>query len=93
MRFALDYDGTADEDIGLFVAFVLLAQSRGHQVVIVTMRFPSEASGMSVELRAVVNAVFCTSRQAKVAYMRDVAKVSIDVWIDDSPTWLLHDAK
>ncbi len=93
MRFALDYDGTAEEDPGLWLMFISSAQARGHQVVIVTMRYPEEGSSMSVDLRAAVNAVYFTSRKAKVPYMRDVAKVDIDVWIDDKPTWLLNDAK
>lgn len=93
MRFALDYDGTADRDIELWLTFVKAAQARGHQVVIVTMRYPEERGDMNKDLLVAVNAVYFTGRLAKVAYMQATAQVDIQVWIDDSPTWLLYDAK
>ena len=81
MKIALDYDGTFTEDPVLWKKFVALAESRGHEVICVTMRYPHEPVPVEVPCR-----VIYTSRKAKAI------AVNMDVWIDDSPRWLLQDS-
>jgi hypothetical protein len=61
------------------------ARLKGHAVVVVTMRRPDEA----IEVPGCE--VIYTSRRAKVPFMAD-RPGAIDIWIDDSPHWLLGDS-
>jgi hypothetical protein len=80
MLIALDYDKTYTADSALWDDFVRLAQTRGHEVKIVTMRRPDEAvSNVPVD-------VVYTSRKAKASI------VKADIWIDDSPSWIYQDS-
>jgi hypothetical protein len=92
MIFSLDYDGTASEDIELWTQFVKNAKARGHTVYIVTMRTPAEAVEIPAVLADEVEAVICTSRDAKRPFCRDL-DIEIDVWIDDAPGAVLLPAK
>lgn len=80
MRIALDYDNTFTCDPDMWLGFIRAAKSRGHEVKIVTMRYPSEP----VEVTDAE--VVYTSRKAKAAYY------PADVWIDDCPTFIFRDA-
>jgi len=80
MLIALDYDNTYTADPVLWCRFIDDAKSRGHTVVIVTMRYPREDI-----VNAPVDVVY-TSRQAKAGF------VKADIWIDDSPAWIFQDA-
>jgi hypothetical protein len=79
MQIALDYDGTYTADKELWDAFIELAQKRGHDVVCVTMRHPTEPIAMPVP-------VIYTSRKAKHSFAPSA------IWIDDKPGWIFHDA-
>lgn len=80
MKIALDYDGTYTEDKELGRDFILMAQRRGHEVTIVTMRHAHEA------ITDAPCDVIYTSRQAK-------GKSCVaDIWIDDNPHWIFDDA-
>jgi hypothetical protein len=92
MIFSLDYDGTASEDIELWTQFVKNAKARGHTVYIVTMRTPAEAVEIPAVLADEVEAVICTSRDAKRPFCRDL-DIEIDVWIDDQPLSVSHHAR
>lgn len=81
MRIALDYDGTYTEDSELWDQFIKLAEARGHQVTCVTMRHLHEPVPSSMPCD-----VIYTSRKAKAK------AVEMDVWIDDSPHWLVMDS-
>lgn len=90
MIFGLDWDGCTENDIELFRAFVTLLKQRGHQVHVVTMRYPSERYGggnksaIPDDFAALVDGVVFTSRQAKLPAM--IARgIKVDVWIDDNP--------
>jgi len=85
MRFGLDYDGTISEDIHLWKTFYYNALDHGHEVIVVTMRYPSE------EILNFPAPVVYTSRQAKKVYC-DQNGIDIDVWIDDNPHWLFEDS-
>ena len=80
MIIALDYDKTYTVDPELWISFIETAQSRGHDVKIVTMRYPEET------IDNVPCDVVYTSRQAKRKCF------SADIWIDDSPHWIFEDA-
>lgn len=86
MRIALDHDGTYTRDPLLWIPFIAEAIRRGHEVICVTMRDESERiEGMPCE-------VIYTDRKSKVAHMAGIGR-PIDVWIDDSPQWLMLDAQ
>ena len=80
MRIALDYDNTYTLDPALWDGFIKAAQNRGHDVRIVTMRYPQEV------IDAAPVEVTYTSRKAKASV------TSADVWIDDKPHWIYQDA-
>lgn len=79
MKIALDYDGTYTADPGLFDSFIKMAHERGHEVICVTMRYPEESIQMPCS-------IVYTSRKAKAVAF------AADLWIDDSPHWLLNDS-
>lgn len=84
MKIALDYDGTFTRDPALWKIFIASAQSRGHEVYIVTMRYPTEPLAHETSCP-----VFFTSRNAKLKHMQELGH-TIDVWIDDMPHLILN---
>ncbi len=62
-------------------------------VYLVTMRYdvPYEADEVREALRDKVDGFFFTGRKAKQKFMFDQG-ISIDVWIDDMPFFVLNDA-
>lgn len=80
MKIALDYDGTYTRDPEFWKVFIMSARIRGHEIAIVTMRFPEE------KLDAGDLEVIYTSRQAKARHYQ------ADVWIDDMPLSVLQGA-
>lgn len=83
MRLSLDYDKTYTLDPPMWDRFIAMAAGAGHEVVCITMRRPDEAIIMPCP-------IIYTSRQAKQPFM-EAKGVRVDVWIDDSPHWLLND--
>ena len=83
MNIALDYDGTYTEDPVMWADFIKMAKNRGHRVYIVTCR--SNKNPVDKIAEDLVNKVFYTNYQAKRAYMIDMQKIRVDVWIDDNP--------
>lgn len=79
MLIALDYDKTYTADVKLWATFIADARRKGHTVVIVTMRYPSES------IDDAPCKVIYTSRLAKRKF------VNADIWIDDSPQWIFED--
>lgn len=79
----MDYDKTYSEDPKMWDAFVASAVARGHEVVCMTMRRPDEAIEMPCP-------IIYTSRRAKQPFAEEHS-IRVDVWIDDSPHWLLFD--
>lgn len=85
MRIALDYDGTYTADPVFWDCVVALAAQHGHEITIVSMRHlhePLEVAGCEV---------IYTGRRAKVPHMEELGQ-KVDIWIDDSPHWLLSNA-
>ena len=89
MLISLDYDGTYTADPELWLDFVKHAQSNGHTVICVTMRYPHE-NNVDLRLTALVNVMY-TSRKAKKQFARTQGVVPT-IWIDDNPEWLFDDA-
>ena len=81
MLLALDYDKTYTADPAMWDDFIQLAQDYGHEVKIVTMRYPNEAIyGLPID-------IVYTSRKAKSTVFK------ADIWIDDSPAWIFQDSQ
>ncbi len=79
MLICLDYDRTYTKDSKLWDSFIDMAQSRGHTVIIGTMRSKQEP----IESKAILNRceVIYTNRVPKLF----AVKPKIDIWIDDNP--------
>ncbi len=80
MKIALDYDGTYTLDSKFWQSFIDLAKSNGHEVWIVTMRYPTEPIDIHEK-------IVYTSRRAKKSQC-ERRGYYFDIWIDDSPEWL-----
>jgi hypothetical protein len=78
MKIALDYDGTVTADPIMWRVFVSLAVGYGHDVRIVTSRFPSD------EVPNLGVLVYYTSMKPKARYLNDSGWMP-DIWIDDKP--------
>ncbi len=92
MIIALDYDGTYTEDPGMWMVFITSAESRGHRVVVVTMRYKSEGIDKTLESYIGEENVFYSSRTAKKQYMKNIG-IQPNVWIDDHPQSVFLDAE
>lgn len=90
MNISLDYDGTYTEDTEAWNTFIELFLSNGHNIFLVTMRFPTEANRDIKNLSEKISIIF-TSRQAKKAFVESQG-IEIDVWIDDNPAWIYSDS-
>jgi len=83
---ALDYDHTYTADPELWDKFIEQAQLFGHDVHIVTMRYPEEQVRHDVPVGCEVH---YTSRQGKRRFMQNIGR-EFDIWIDDLPEFILH---
>ena len=88
MLIALDYDETYTLDPVLWNAFIAHAHSRGHEVIIATMRLDKGPEADEV-IKAIGSMcqIYFTSRKAKLAALQELG-LNPDVWIDDNPRWL-----
>ena len=85
MHIGLDYDGTYTEDPATWLQVVKLMLAAGHQVTVVTMRYPSECAGrIDPALIALGVPVVATKRQAKAPFMEMLGS-PVHIWIDDHP--------
>jgi len=91
MLIALDYDNTVTTDPELWKNFVVMALRRGHRVAIVTMRFPIESDDIDPWIKATLPILF-TCRKAKKPWLEKQG-IMPDIWIDDTPEWILTDSK
>jgi hypothetical protein len=80
MKIALDYDQTYTVDPSFWEDFMTLARVRGHEVVCVIKRGPTN-QGTNLKMNC---PVIYTDRAAKQLFCEQTG-VRIDVWIDDSP--------
>lgn len=91
MNIGLDYDGTANTDIPLWLQIVKLMREAGNKVYIVTMRYKEEAlsdgpnfKAIPIEFLNAVDGLICTERKAKRKVMDELG-IKIAYWIDDNP--------
>lgn len=89
---ALDYDGTYSADPGLWLEFIKIAQKRGHEVLIATMRTDAELDDMCETLQDRVNRIIPTHRNAKKPFLEGFG-IKPDIWIDDYPHFIILDAE
>jgi|ERR1035437_2209865 hypothetical protein len=91
MLLALDYDETYTRDPIFWDAMIDNAIARGHSVICATMRYEHEGADVIRDLKHKVEAIVFTGRKAKHDAVYE-AGYSPSVWIDDMPTFILHDA-
>lgn len=91
MNLSLDYDNTYTRDPVFWDAFIDMAKRHGHRVYCVTMRSPAEGEEVRRYLSHQVEQILFTSRQNKHDFCF-MNRVSIDVWIDDMPYFILNNA-
>lgn len=91
MIICIDLDGTYTRDPILWSAFIRLAKGSGYTVIAATMRRPKEECPGLMLLKREVEAVYFTCRNAKAEYLERKG-IYPDIWIDDSPYWILNDA-
>jgi hypothetical protein len=89
---AIDYDGTYTHFPELLDCFIDKACSLGYKVILVTMRYITEQDDNLANVMHKVEETYFTGRQAKLPFL-SLKGIKVDLWIDDSPIWLLHDAK
>ncbi len=94
MNLALDYDDTYTRDPVVWNQVIQQFHSAGHKVYLVTLRDGDnykEVKQVAVALRGVpVYGYYFTNGKAKKTYMYSKG-IRIDVWIDDSPQFILQD--
>lgn len=92
MNLSLDYDNTYTRDPVFWDAFIGMAKRYGHRVYCITMRTPAEGEEVVRYLGHQVDSILFTSRGNKHDYAFK-HHVSIDVWIDDMPYFILNNAR
>lgn len=84
MKIALDYDGTYTLDQPFWRGFIENAFLRGHDVHLVTMRYPAEAVDGWLSSTLGPERVHYTGHEFKQPHMAKKGH-AFDIWIDDSP--------
>lgn len=94
MKIALDWDETFTRDPTLWVSFVRRAQQRKHIVKIVTMR--SKAQAVEIENALFIYGldldIIATGMNQKRAFCA-AEEFFPDVWIDDTPEFIVGEYK
>lgn len=91
MIIALDYDGTYTADPDIWLSFIEKAKSKGHQIFLVTMRYPYENEEVDRQLKGKVDRIIYTSRKGKMRHVKFLG-IHVDVWIDDRPDFIFNDS-
>lgn len=91
MKISLDYDDTYTKDPLMWNWFAQTAMERGHEVYCVSARSPHEMDKPKMTIGRVIGVDKCfgTGLKPKRAYMLEVQKIKIDVWIDDLPEMIV----
>jgi hydroxymethylpyrimidine pyrophosphatase-like HAD family hydrolase len=87
----LDYDGTYTELPELMNMIIDYGSKHNIQVILATMRYPEEIDDGLKELQKKID-VYFTCRNAKQNYLL-LQGINPDIWVDDSPKWIVFDAK
>lgn len=93
MRIALDFDGTFTLDPVFWNSFIRTSVLAGHDVIIVTMRHNGdEAVKPLAQVQHLPASKFIfTGRRAKKPFV-EACGVTIDIWIDDNPHFVMENA-
>ena len=91
MLIAIDFDDTYTKDPYLWNDFLKKCKLRNHEVICVTMRFEEEGEMLQHTIAHFVDKIYFTERQAKKPFLEKM-NIKPDIWIDDSPHWILTDA-
>lgn len=91
LLFCLDFDETYTADPVLFDGFIQLLKSRGHSVIVATMRYEHEGQEIIDALGDKVEKIIFTGRKAKVKFVEEAGYYP-SIYIDDSPHFLVGDA-
>lgn len=89
MIIALDYDKTYTADPILWDEFIGCCRLAKHEVICLTMRYPSESILDGPAQWGCP--IYYTSRKAKLIWAKQ-NNIHVDIWIDDNPAWLFDDA-
>jgi hypothetical protein len=92
MIISLDYDDTFTKDPDAWLEVANTLRAAGHTIYGITMRYPEETVGMSKKYLDACDKIFFTSRKAKWQYLTERG-LDVDVWIDDSPHYILRSAQ
>lgn len=86
MNISLDFDDTYTRDPALWDQFARSAIYAGHNVYLVTMRFPEQGDEVYNTIGKIIKRdnIHFTCHQGKRAFMWSKG-IRIDVWIDDMP--------
>lgn len=87
IRFSLDYDDTYTKDPDLWLEFIKLLRSKGHNVLVVTMRAESD-NDMDPRLLETARVIFTDGNQ-KLPFLQNRG-IDIDIWIDDRPDYIVR---
>lgn len=88
--FSFDYDNTWTLTDSVRKIAQKLRED-GHTILIVTMRYPSEADAKFCGALKEVDGVVFTCREAKQSCLRRLG-IGIDIWLDDCPEFILGNA-
>lgn len=91
MNISMDFDDTYTRDPAAWDRVIEILRLAGHTVYVITMRHRSEGKDVEAALAGKVDGIYYTGRRAKEAFMY-AQRIRIDVWIDDSPNWILNNA-
>lgn len=92
MIISLDYDDTFTKDPVAWSLVAKVLKQQGHTIYGITMRRPDETHGMDRRYLDACDKILFTSRKAKYFFCWE-SGIHIDVWIDDSPHWIMRDSK
>lgn len=87
IRFSLDYDDTYTKDPDMWLEFIKLLRSRGHDVLVVTMRSELD-NDMDPRLLETARVIFTNGHQ-KLPCLQNQG-IDIDIWIDDRPDYIVR---
>ena len=89
MTIAIDYDDTFTHDPTFWAGVIALAQQAGHTVVCITARRKTfdNVFELRQSLPNCVEAYFSYD-EPKAAFAKRNG-IAVDVWIDDSPGWIV----
>lgn len=92
MKIALDWDETWTRDGPFWATVVAIAHKAGHHVRIVTFRYPHHCQDIYHELEQYGLAgvpIIATGHNQKRAYCAQQEDFLPDVWIDDTPEYIV----